>query len=75
MENGICIYSLVSKEKIYIIIGLDSGVMFTMILIFISLADDGCNTAIESFQTDRLLRVFHSCYFHYSEYIIIIQSD
>ena len=28
---------------------------------------DGCNTAIESFQTDRLLRVFHSCYFHYSE--------
>ena len=35
--------------------------------IFISLADDGCNTAIESFQTDRLLRVFHSCYFHYSE--------
>ena len=34
--------------------------------IFISLADDGCNTAIESFQTDRLLRVFYSCYFHYS---------
>ena len=30
------------------------------------MADDGCNTAIESFQTDRLLRVFHSCYFHYS---------
>ena len=39
-----------------------------MDFIFISLADDGCNTAIESFQTDRLLRVFHSCYFHYSEY-------
>ena len=33
---------------------------------FIILADDGCNTAIESFQTDRLLRVFHSSYFHYS---------
>ena len=31
------------------------------------LADDACNTAIESFQTDRLLRIFHSCYFHYSE--------
>ena len=30
------------------------------------LADDSCNTAIESFQTDRLHRVFHSCYFHYS---------
>ena len=35
----------------------------------IPLADDGCNTAIESFQTDRLLRLFHSCYFHYSESI------
>ena len=32
---------------------------------FIILADDGCNTATESFQTNRLLRVFHSCYFHY----------
>ena len=28
------------------------------------------NTAIESFQTDRLQRVFHSCYFHYSEYTL-----
>ena len=34
---------------------------------FIILADDGCNTATESSQTNRLLRVFHSCYFHYSE--------
>ena len=25
------------------------------------------NTATESSQTNRLLRVFHSCYFHYSE--------
>ena len=38
--------------------------------IFISLADDGCNTPIESFQTDRLLRVFHSCHFHYSEELL-----
>ena len=36
---------------------------------FIILADDGCNTATESSQTNRLLRVFHSCYFHYSDYI------
>ena len=35
---------------------------------FIILADDGCNTATESSQTNRLLRVFHSCYFHYSGY-------
>ena len=34
---------------------------------FIILADDGCNTATESSQTNRLLRVFHSCYLHYSE--------
>ena len=34
------------------------------------MADDVCNTAIESFQTDRLLRVFHSCYFHYSEQLV-----
>ena len=25
-------------------------------------------------QTDRLLRVFHSCYFHYSAYVHIIKS-
>ena len=37
---------------------------------FIILADDGCNTAsaTESSQTNRLLRVFHSCYSHYSEF-------
>ena len=35
---------------------------------FIILADDGCNTATESSQTHRLLRVFCSCYFHYSDY-------
>ena len=35
---------------------------------FIILADDGCNTATESSQTNRLLRVFHSYYFHYSEH-------
>ena len=34
----------------------------------ITLADDGCNTATESSQTNRILHVFHSCYFHYSEY-------
>ena len=39
--------------------------------IYCTLADDGCNTAIESFQTDRLLRVFHSCYFHYSVHYTI----
>ena len=37
----------------------------------IVLADDGCNTATESSQTNRLLRVFHSCYFHYSKYILL----
>ena len=36
--------------------------------IFISLADDGCNTAIESFQTDRLLS-FTVVIFLYSEYL------
>ena len=41
--------------------------------IFISLADDDCNTAIESLQTDCLLRVFHSCYFHYSGYALRTQ--
>ena len=40
----------------------------------IILADDGCNTATESSQTNRLLRVFHSCYFHYSDYAIITET-
>ena len=40
-----------------------------------SLADDGCNTEIESFQTDRFFRVFHSCYFHYSEYRLLCLVD
>ena len=44
--------------------------ILSVCFIFISLADDGCNTVIESFQTDRLLRVFHSCYFHYSKLIV-----
>ena len=39
------------------------------------LADDGCNTATESSQTNRLLRVFHSCYFHYSEYRILLKLN
>ena len=33
----------------------------------IEVNNDGCNTATESSQTNRLLRVFHSCYFHYSK--------
>ena len=34
------------------------------------MADDGYNTATESFQTNRLHRVFLSCYFHYSELLL-----
>ena len=40
---------------------------------FIILSDNGCNTATESFQTNRLHRAFHSCYFHYSEYTLYIK--
>ena len=32
-----------------------------------SLADDGCNIAVESFQTLCLFRVNRSCYIHPSE--------
>ena len=41
---------------------LNSGINVTVLL-----ADDGCNTVIGSFQTNRLFCVFQSCYFHYSE--------
>ena len=39
------------------------------------MADDGRNTTTESSQTNRLLRVFHSCYFHYSERYQVIDVD
>ena len=38
------------------------------------MADYGCNTATESFQTNCLHRVFHSCYFRYVVIITLVNT-
>ena len=40
---------------------------YVCIIFIFLLADDGCNIAVESFQTLCLFRVNRSCYIHPSE--------
>ena len=39
----------------------------------LSNSDDGCNIAVESFQTLCLFRVNRSCYIHPSEYLTLFE--